>query len=233
MNTFKRELIQSLKTLALALVLSVGVSYVSAWTGPTAAAPGGNASVPLNVSATAQTKTGGINFSNYAHFTGYGTDSWFPYTNGANYLRGPLYFNSVLYDENNTGYYLDPAGTSRMNYTVNDNSYNYGWTQADVYYDRYNNGYYLQPRGTNRLNYVVADNTYTYGNQDASDFYVRAVGRWASAPNVSRNCYDGSPYSDGNCVYTPTYCKICVNNSCSEPFETTRRTNYCNPEGAI
>lgn len=42
-------------------------------------------------------------------------DTWFPYTNGANYLRGTMYFNSTLYDENNTTYYLDPASNSTFN----------------------------------------------------------------------------------------------------------------------
>lgn len=183
MQISSKELIQSLKTLVLALVLAIAISagtaYVRAWTGPTGTAPSNNTPAPINVGSSDQTKSGGINFQGYAHFTGYGTDSWFPYVNGANYLRGPLYFNSVLYDENNAGYYLDPNGTSR-------------------------------------LNYVVADNTYTYGNADANDFYVRAVGRWASAPAVSMDCYDAVIR---NCDYGSRqigrYCRTCVNNSCS------------------
>ncbi|KKW46786.1 MAG: hypothetical protein UY97_C0003G0060 [Parcubacteria group bacterium GW2011_GWB1_57_6] len=86
-----------------------------------------------HTSATAQTKAGGINFQNYAHFTGYGTDSWFPYTNGWNYLRGNLQFNGVLYDENNNGYYLDPNNTNRMNYVVADNLYVYGTVRGGSY----------------------------------------------------------------------------------------------------
>ena len=54
------KLISTLKIVALALVLSFGISYVYAWTAPTSTAPGGNVSAPLNTSGTAQTKTGDI-----------------------------------------------------------------------------------------------------------------------------------------------------------------------------
>lgn len=48
-------------------------------------------------------------------------DSWFPYYNGANYFRGTTYaFGHIWYDESNTGYYLDPNGTSRFNNLVMD-----------------------------------------------------------------------------------------------------------------
>ena len=33
---------------------------------------------------------------------------------GANYLRGATFIDNVLYDENNTNYYLDPNGSSRL-----------------------------------------------------------------------------------------------------------------------
>ncbi|MDP3957915.1 MAG: hypothetical protein Q8Q36_00440 [bacterium] len=210
MPFISKELLQSLKTLVIALILSIGVSQVFAWTGPTATAPGGNASAPVNVGATAQTKSGGLTVgslgmtgttaalsggaeSTYGAATIRGSkNGWSGLnfkdaagTNEGTLMMHPFYsgfFNAadnnwrwyvddsgnsyqygLQYDAQNTGYYLDPNGTSRLNYTVNDNSYNYGWTQADVFYDRYNNGYYLQPRGTNRLNYVVADDVHVYG----------------------------------------------------------------------
>ena len=52
------NIIQPLKIISLALALSVGISYVSAWTTPTAAPPSGNASAPVNVSGVDQTKLG-------------------------------------------------------------------------------------------------------------------------------------------------------------------------------
>lgn len=55
-----KKILTSLKTLILALVLGIGVSYISAWTNPTVAPPNGNASAPVNVGATAQVKGGGL-----------------------------------------------------------------------------------------------------------------------------------------------------------------------------
>lgn len=48
-------------------------------------------------------------------------DSWFPYTgNNWNYFRGNSYaWNATWYDENNTGYFIDPASTSRF-YNINN-----------------------------------------------------------------------------------------------------------------
>lgn len=60
MSTLKKEFLQSAKILALALILSAGVSYVYAWTGPTATAPNNNTAAPINVGDTAQGKTGNL-----------------------------------------------------------------------------------------------------------------------------------------------------------------------------
>ena len=50
--------LKSLKIIVLALVLSIGISYVSAWTAPTATPPGGNVAAPLNTGDNVQYKTG-------------------------------------------------------------------------------------------------------------------------------------------------------------------------------
>ncbi|MDO8604487.1 MAG: hypothetical protein Q7K40_03795 [bacterium] len=55
-----KSILLSLKVILLATVLSFGLSYVYAWTAPTATPPGGNVSAPLNTSATAQIKSGGL-----------------------------------------------------------------------------------------------------------------------------------------------------------------------------
>lgn len=49
-----------LKVVTLAIVLSFGLSYVYAWTAPTATPPTGNVLAPLNTSGTAQIKTGAL-----------------------------------------------------------------------------------------------------------------------------------------------------------------------------
>ncbi|KKT08281.1 MAG: hypothetical protein UV86_C0020G0002 [Candidatus Nomurabacteria bacterium GW2011_GWB1_43_20] len=57
-----KNIIQALKVTTLAIILSFGISYVYAWTAPTATPPGGNVSAPINTSATAQYKDGAIGF---------------------------------------------------------------------------------------------------------------------------------------------------------------------------
>lgn len=49
---------QSLKTILLALILSFGISFVYAWTGPTATPPAGNTSAPINTGTGSQYKNG-------------------------------------------------------------------------------------------------------------------------------------------------------------------------------
>ena len=60
-----KSITKSLKVIALALILSVGISYVSAWTAPTVTPPNGNVSAPLNVGGTDQTKLGSISAASF------------------------------------------------------------------------------------------------------------------------------------------------------------------------
>ncbi len=54
------QTMKTLKIIALATVLSFGLSFVYAWTAPTVTPPGGNTAAPINTSATAQVKNGGL-----------------------------------------------------------------------------------------------------------------------------------------------------------------------------
>lgn len=54
------QIFSAIKVTTLALILSFGISSVYAWIAPTATPPSGNVSAPINTSATAQTKTGGL-----------------------------------------------------------------------------------------------------------------------------------------------------------------------------
>lgn len=80
-----------MKIVTLALVLSVGISYVSAWTAPTATPPGGNVAAPINVGNSEQTKTGNLGASwVYAYSyrdAGDLTDSYFMKPNGDSVLK--------------------------------------------------------------------------------------------------------------------------------------------------
>ena len=116
---------QILATLAIIISLFLVNQAIMAWTTPTGAPPSSNAAAPLNVSSTAQTKSGGLYSS---------TD-----------MRAPIF-----YDQNNTGYYTDPASNSWL-YRI----YSYD-VRSDIFYDRNNTGYYVDPASTSNFNTVQA-----------------------------------------------------------------------------
>ncbi len=61
----EKKLIQILKTIILALLLVVGTNYVFAyiWSAPTSVPPDGNTASPINVTATGQSKAGGLSLN--------------------------------------------------------------------------------------------------------------------------------------------------------------------------
>ena len=93
------NIFKSIKLLALALALSIGISYVAAWTAPTATPPNGNVSAPLNVSANPQTKSGNLGASwLYAYSyrdAGDPTDTYFMKPNGDSKLKNILVAQDV------------------------------------------------------------------------------------------------------------------------------------------
>lgn len=96
-----KTLKQSFLTIAIGLVLIAGISY--AWTGPTANPPLNNASAPINVGDSPQIKDGALQVNGFksigtSEFVGPavfkggtnkdGYTSFFPNSNGKNYIRG-------------------------------------------------------------------------------------------------------------------------------------------------
>lgn len=59
-----KQIFSAIKVSALAITLSLGMSYVYAWTAPVISPPGGNAVAPVNLSATGQTKDGDLTVAN-------------------------------------------------------------------------------------------------------------------------------------------------------------------------
>lgn len=164
-------------------------------------------------------QSGGLYVQNQSGTTLFNTDSAGNTSNPGWSTVGGAVSTQYMQDSNNPGYYSDPNGTSRTNYTVQDNAYTYGWNQADVYYDAYNNGYYLQPRGTNRLNYVVADNQYTYGYNQASVYYDRNnTGYYMQPASTSRMAYVDADNMNAYGTITPGW---------------QAETAGCSPNGAI
>lgn len=117
---FKNSIIQNIKqslfTIIICLILLGGINYVMAWTAPSASPPDNNVDAPINVGSTAQTKTGSFRSNSDMRAT-------------------------IFYDQNNTGYYTNPASNSWL-YRL----YSYD-IRADIFYDRNNTGYYVNPAG--------------------------------------------------------------------------------------
>lgn len=87
-------------------------------------------------------------------------------TGGNVQINGTLYAE-FIYDRNNTGYYLDPAGTSRMNQINFTNLYyagntNYGFLGQNVYTDTVNTGVSGDPLEIQY--YRCGDVKFFYGN---------------------------------------------------------------------
>ncbi len=55
-----KSVLRDIKTIALAIVLSLGISVVYAWTGPASAPPNSNTGTLINTSITSQTKSGAL-----------------------------------------------------------------------------------------------------------------------------------------------------------------------------
>lgn len=52
--------LRDIKTVVLAIILSLGISAVYAWTGPVSAPPNNNSTIFINTSITSQTKSGAL-----------------------------------------------------------------------------------------------------------------------------------------------------------------------------
>jgi len=133
---------------------------ILAWTAPGSAPSAGNVSTPLNVGSTAQTKSGS--------------------------LRSDVDMRAtVFYDQDNTGYYVNPAGASIFNdLKTYDDIYvgsSSGDDTADMYiadkiYDWDNTGYYINPAGVSRLNDIRPN--IMYDGQNTSYYVDPASNSW-------------------------------------------------------
>ncbi len=81
-------------------------------------------------------------------------------------VRAPLF-----YDSNNTGYYVDPNGTSRMNTLYYVNQAYIVDVRPQYMYDWNDSAYYIDMNNTSRLNYGIYNNLYSYGWLQSSIFY--------------------------------------------------------------
>lgn len=66
-----REFLQTAKVVVLAVLLSVGVTYIeAAWSDPSATPPNGNIDVPVNIGTAAQVKNGALSVTGFSNYGG-------------------------------------------------------------------------------------------------------------------------------------------------------------------
>ena len=139
--------------LVMGLLFGSALQIALAWTVPSATPPGSNVAPPLNTSAADQTKTGSLIINGDGKF-----------------IRA-----SHFSDQNNTGYYLDPNGSSVLNNVTAGGAINAtGIVQsgtsirAPYFSDHNNTAYYLDPNSTSRLSHATIDNLNSYGYVNAN-----------------------------------------------------------------
>ena len=95
----------------------------------------------------------------------------------------------IYYDYNNTGYYVDPNGTSVM-YYIQANNYIYSSNSVygTIFYDTNNSGYYADPNGTSNMNYVQAS---TFGGPTTSG--TQLAGYYGGSGNYYTDFYNTAP----------------------------------------
>ena len=137
---------------------------------------------------------------------GTGSASWHPsgiYSAGYNWLYGGINMNggtlsnggvayfTIMYDNNDSGYYCDPNGTSRLNAVNYTNLYYasntvYGFFGQNVYTDTVNSGYSGDPL---ELCYYLGAYTTTSGSMRAPIFYDRDDTGYYVDPNGTSRTY--------------------------------------------
>lgn len=133
-----KQIFSAIKVSALALALSFGLSFVYAWTAPTQNPPAGNVSAPINTSATAQTKAGGLTVggltlpagstitggganSTYGSLTVNGSkNGWYGlnFPGAGTLMMHPSYSGFYNSSDNSWRWYVDNAGNSYSNADV-------------------------------------------------------------------------------------------------------------------
>jgi hypothetical protein len=113
------------------------------------------------------------------------------YRNGAATYNGGVSYQTIMYDNNDSGYYVDPNSTSRM-YQINFNNLyyagdtSYGFIGANVYTDTVNSGYAGDQL---ELCYYRGTYTTTAGSMRAPIFYDRDDTGYYVDPNGTSRTY--------------------------------------------
>jgi hypothetical protein len=104
----------------------------------------------------------------------------------------------VFYDRYNSGYYMQPRGTNRLNYIVADNTLTYGNSitngevQGAFFRDRNNENFYVDPSGWSIMENIQANILYDRYN---TGYYIQPRGTSRMNYVVFDNTYT---YGTGN-----------------------------------
>lgn len=183
--------LQTIKTITLAFVLTLGLSYAYAWTGPTTTPPGGNTPAPINTSAAAQTKAGQLTVpklclgtdcrstwptggSGNSGLTGSGTSGYLTKWTSASSVG-----NSKISEDTNGN--LDISGNITSAGNINANKYvtTMGSISNPTFFAGVTNG----------------SGTYTNGNSAANDFCINGTGKCLSSVGTSQS------YAQSSCSW--------------------------------
>jgi len=212
MKHFTGEVVSLSKSLLLALILSLGVSFAYAQFGPDpgTVAPNNNVPAPVNVGTEAQVKAGPLGVTAFtadsAAISGNLTVSGNQYGSGGLLLRDAG--GSWMRTYGATGWYNGTYGggwymadSTWVSVYGNKNIYTGGVIRGDggftgpSFTDINNGGYYVDPNGTSRLGAVNADSLYSY-NWVQSASYMQANSYIYSQMFIDLN--NGGYYVDPN-----------------------------------
>jgi len=158
--------------------------------------------------------SGGTKYINAASFyfdnTGYGGSWYFQVTSGGSAQSNIDMRAPIFYDQNNTGYYVDPAGTSYNNRVDVNTHYNYGWyrnftNNTGLYNENTTqhlssatNGYWDVSSTTNASSGVVGIRLYAGGHVNTLRGYFYSDGSGVGLLNNQGGwsvlAYQGSSY---------------------------------------
>lgn len=171
------DVVQWGKVIVLGVVLGLGIQFVSAWTNPTVAPPGGNVAGPLTTGVVAQERLGALTVKG---------------TMTTNRLYDLTKVGDTLVQD--LGYFSDPNGTSMLN-TVNVLG------NAKLYQTA---GYALQTYGNvDSTKYTKAKDP--VGSLEVNDVFLRSTGKWASEKSAWTDVSLGSDSDfDIDCQYRVT-----------------------------
>lgn len=159
----RTKIFNVLKLSGLAVVLSFGVSYVLAWSTPSVTAPGNNAAVPLNVSATSQTKAGGITVGGLTSSSGIDVSN----------AGGAYTYISLHDDESPSGVKYIHANSNVVGFLNSSGSWSAYW---DNFGNQQNMGTVYAYNGVNAWGSAVNNGAVVGRNSGASGIGVYGVG---------------------------------------------------------